>query len=77
MDWINEEITELIYKFKAKAPAGFVLITNERDEGLILEIHNEHFNQFSLHDRIRIAEGVLELCQEIQKTGCPCGIEKI
>lgn len=57
-------------------PAGFRLITNERPEGLILEVNSKHFEQFSIHDKIRIAEGVLELCQEIQKTGCPCGIEK-
>lgn len=76
MDWINEEIVDLIYKFKAKVPSGYRLVTNEREDGLILEVDTRHFNEFSIHDRIRIAEGVLELCQDIQKTGCPCGIEK-
>lgn len=75
--WITPEIEEMIMEAKAKWPSRFKLETLEGQHYLILNIHNDHFESFNIWDKIKIAEGVNELCQKIGATGCPTYVRKM
>lgn len=76
-NWITPEIVDLIMEAKTKWPKAFKLQTIETEGYLILNINARHFEDFNIYDKIRIAEGVNELCEKIRKTGCPTFIQKV
>ena len=76
-NWITPEVEYLLLEFKSKVPTGFTIDTIERHDGLVLEIKLELLNQFNVWDKVKIAEGVNELCSKIRAMGCPCGIQKV
>jgi hypothetical protein len=73
---ITEEVVEMIMQAKRRMPTGWRIVTNETDYWVILEVPLKKFEDFSLNDRIRIAEATNELCERIKTTGIPCYIEK-
>lgn len=75
--WITPEIEQMIMESKSRWPKGFKLRTVEREQDLILHIVKQHFESFLIHDQIKIAEEVNELCRKIQETGCPARIFKV
>lgn len=76
-EWITPEIETMIMQSKARWPKAFKLRTVERENDLILHIVKDHFESFNIHEQIKIAEEVNELCRKIQETGCPARIFKV
>lgn len=74
---ITPEVVELIMRAKSKMPTGWKITTYEEDYYIILHIPDKEFWKWSLSDRIRIAEGTNELCENIKETGIPCYIQRV
>ncbi len=75
--FITAEIVDLIMRAKSYLPAGYRIQTIEEQTYLILHVDKREFEKFNIHERIKIAETLNELCEKIKETGCPCVIQKM
>ena len=74
--WITPEVEEIILREKSYMPKTFRMQTMETDHHLIIRIIADNFSDFSVNEKVRIAEGVNSIREQIKKLGCPVEIVK-
>lgn len=73
----TEEVSKLMYEYKARLPADFPLITREEEVYIIICVQMEHFAWRTVEQRLAIALELEALRTAIEGTGIGCLIEKV
>lgn len=76
-DLYTEQVQKIIYQHKARLPADFPLITEEREIFIIIVVDMRHFAWRTVEDRLAIALTLESLKTAIGETGIGCLIEKV
>lgn len=73
----TDEIKDMVRSVEWKAKGFFLDVIEYHSPVpyLTLVVRPSNFNQFSIQDRIRLAEKVNALCARIVEKGCPCYVE--
>lgn len=73
----TEEVKKHIYNIKARLPADFPLITEEREVFIIICVQMKDFAWRTVEERLAIALELETLKQLIEGSGIGCLIEKV